>query len=233
MTHFHVLAAQGLQQQLGTRYQPWHHSRAGISHRRVRACSSALENGNGNGAAHAADCPAAWDQAGYATGVVRGGRLRYSDLRMAPGRRGQLAMEPGKPRNVLIIKKPSNELATAKMQEVGEWLCAKGVTVYVESNVYSTELPQFKPMSDAMWGSIDFCITLGGDGECWRCAPVLVLQHKSCVSWCKLVTAGPSRSSMDNAYADFMCDPCAISRNPQALCCTLARCLTKTSPCLR
>jgi len=74
-----------------------------------------------------------------------------------------ITWEPGKPESVLMIKKPGNAAASARMREIAMWLSHKGLRVYLERPVVQSELPQFEAYNPATHAP-DFCITLGGDG---------------------------------------------------------------------
>eukprot|EP00198_Chlamydomonas_reinhardtii_P013159 XP_001702496.1 predicted protein [Chlamydomonas reinhardtii] len=73
--------------------------------------------------------------------------------------------QPGSPSKVLIVKKPKNPAAAAKLKAIGDWLTARGIQVFVERVVWATEFKEFS-VFDPRYNQeeIDFCITLGGDG---------------------------------------------------------------------
>ncbi|MEW5299340.1 MAG: hypothetical protein WDW36_002366 [Sanguina aurantia] len=59
-------------------------------------------------------------------------------------RRASLWWEEGKPKRVLLVKKPSNKEASQTLGEIGRWLQARGLEVYVERAVQTTEFREFK-----------------------------------------------------------------------------------------
>ncbi|KAG2433044.1 hypothetical protein HXX76_008771 [Chlamydomonas incerta] len=106
------------------------------------------------------------DTDGFEAGIIRGASVKYNDsaaLRLR--RRALLQWQPGSPSKVLIVKKPKNPAAAAKLKEIGDWLTARGIQVYVERVVWATEFKEFS-VFDPRYNQeeIDFCITLGGDG---------------------------------------------------------------------
>ncbi|PNH12625.1 hypothetical protein TSOC_000443 [Tetrabaena socialis] len=103
---------------------------------------------------------------GYESGLIRGASIKFSDsatLRLR--RRADLQWQAGVPSRVLIVKKPKNPEASTKLGEIGAWLQARGIEVFVERAVWATEFPEFTVFDPHVNADvIDFCITLGGDG---------------------------------------------------------------------
>ncbi|GLI59240.1 hypothetical protein VaNZ11_001086 [Volvox africanus] len=107
------------------------------------------------------------DSDAFETGIIRGAAVKYNDsaaLRLR--RRALIKWQPGAPSKVLIVKKPKNPAASAKLQEIGLWLRSRGIEVFVERVVWATECKQDFSIFDphANRHDIDFCISLGGDG---------------------------------------------------------------------
>ncbi|KAG2484825.1 hypothetical protein HYH03_016392 [Edaphochlamys debaryana] len=109
---------------------------------------------------------AGFNEEGFESGLIRGAGVKYSDAKaLRLRRRALLQWHAGCPSHVLIIKKPKNAAASAKLREIGQWLTERGIQVYVERVVWATEFKEFAvfdPRTNA--DVIDFCITLGGDG---------------------------------------------------------------------
>ncbi|GFR45561.1 hypothetical protein Agub_g6955 [Astrephomene gubernaculifera] len=103
---------------------------------------------------------------GFESGIIRGASVKYNDsAALQLRRRALLQWQSGSPSRVLIIKKPRNPAASAKMREMGQWLAARGVQVFVERVVWATEFKEFNVFDPRVnRHDIDFCITLGGDG---------------------------------------------------------------------
>ncbi|GIL46358.1 hypothetical protein Vafri_3354 [Volvox africanus] len=106
------------------------------------------------------------DSEAFETGIIRGAAVKYNDsaaLRLR--RRALIKWQPGAPSKVLIVKKPKNPAASTKLQEIGLWLRARGIEVFVERVVWATECKDFSIFDPhANRHDIDFCISLGGDG---------------------------------------------------------------------
>ncbi|KXZ51462.1 hypothetical protein GPECTOR_12g425 [Gonium pectorale] len=102
----------------------------------------------------------------FEKGICRGAAIKYNDSRaLRLRRRALLQWEADSPSKVLIIKKPKNPAASAKLQEIGTWLKARGIQVFVERVVWATEFKEFEVFDPHVnRDAIDFCITLGGDG---------------------------------------------------------------------
>jgi NAD+ kinase len=79
-------------------------------------------------------------------------------------RRALLQWEPGAPSKVLIVKKPGNPAAAAKLREIAQWLSSRGIQVFVERVVWATEFDEYSAFDESRRSEIDLCITLGGDG---------------------------------------------------------------------
>ncbi|EFJ48692.1 hypothetical protein VOLCADRAFT_117441 [Volvox carteri f. nagariensis] len=102
----------------------------------------------------------------FESGIIRGAAVKYNDsaaLRLR--RRALIKWQPGAPSKVLIVKKPKNPAASTKLHEIGAWLRARGIEVFVERVVWATEFKEFSIFDPHVnRHDIDFCISLGGDG---------------------------------------------------------------------
>lgn len=72
--------------------------------------------------------------------------------------------DKGCPSKVLIVKKPGDKAAEAKLLEIGQWLQSHGIHVYVERQVTKFYGDQFQVFEGSFAHQIDLAITLGGDG---------------------------------------------------------------------
>lgn len=92
-----------------------------------------------------------------------GGGNDWLDMNGKFRRKAILWWPNGKPRRVLIVKKPTNPEASSVMEGIAAWLKQHDVHVMVEPVVQREEFPHL-----ASWTKEDeipdFCITLGGDG---------------------------------------------------------------------
>lgn len=102
----------------------------------------------------------------YDYDLVKGARIQFSDSPSLPLRRRTLLQWTHTPRKVLLVKKPRHQAATDRLIQIGCWLKARGFAVYVERAVWATECKSegFHAF-EAHNTDVDFCITLGGDGE--------------------------------------------------------------------
>lgn len=101
------------------------------------------------------------------SGVVHGAKVAWADSQntLKLRRRCNLVWDAGHPSCVLIVKKPGEQAASHKLKEIGSWLKSHGLQVLVERPVATAEFPEFEAFQPAARaGSIDLCITLGGDG---------------------------------------------------------------------
>ena len=80
--------------------------------------------------------------------LVRGANITYEDKdssALGLRRRALMTWKAGSPSKVLIVKKPRNPLASAKLATIGRWLQARGLQVYVESVVHAAEFKVGQP----------------------------------------------------------------------------------------
>lgn len=79
-------------------------------------------------------------------GYVSGAKIQWADdATLKLHRRAILSWEGGQgPKSVLIVKKPGDLAAAAKLKELGEWLRRCGIQVYVERPVHMHEAPEFE-----------------------------------------------------------------------------------------
>lgn len=101
----------------------------------------------------------------FEQGLVSGGSLAWADSdAIQMRRRAVLKWNAGSPSKVLIVKKPGDKAAEAKLIEIGEWLKSHGLEVFVERQVARTVGQQFSTFDARESSGIDLAITLGGDG---------------------------------------------------------------------
>lgn len=104
---------------------------------------------------------------GTAPLVVKGG------LTMESSDAHHLVMQwQGRPRAVLMVAKPGDQIVSANLQDMAAWLCSQGIVVVLEPQLLADQ-PQLRGLlhgvrtfssSDALEQSIDLVITIGGDG---------------------------------------------------------------------
>jgi len=80
-------------------------------------------------------------------GYVSGAKIQWADdATLKLHRRAILSWDGGQgPRSVLIVKKPGDLAAAAKLKELGEWMRRCDIQVYVERAVHMHEAPEFEP----------------------------------------------------------------------------------------
>ncbi|CAD7701822.1 unnamed protein product [Ostreobium quekettii] len=97
-------------------------------------------------------------------GIVKGAHVLWKDPAMLQlRRRAYIVWQDDAPQRCLIVKKPKSEEASAAMREIGLWLSARGIGVYVENSVLGSMPASFEAFEPG-GVEIDFCVTLGGDG---------------------------------------------------------------------
>lgn len=79
-------------------------------------------------------------------GVVAGAKVTWADdATLKLHRRAIIHWDEDTPiKNILIVKKPGDLAAAAKLKELAEWLERSDIKVYVERNVHLTEAPMFQ-----------------------------------------------------------------------------------------
>lgn len=101
----------------------------------------------------------------FESGIVSGASVSWADSdAIQMRRRAILRWNAGAPSSVLIVKKPGNKAAEAKLVEIGEWLKSHGLKVFVEKQVDKMSGGNFEVFEPAKKEGIDLAITLGGDG---------------------------------------------------------------------
>ncbi|GLC37249.1 hypothetical protein PLESTB_001143800 [Pleodorina starrii] len=134
----------------------------------IAACQTPRQLSSMDGGSSSAGLGRSVSSAGteFEMGIIRGASVKYNDspaLRLR--RRALLKWQPGAPKKVLIVKKPKEPAASAKLQEIGSWLQARGIEVFVERVVWAAEFKEFSVFdAHTNHNDIDFCISLGGDG---------------------------------------------------------------------
>jgi NAD+ kinase len=98
-------------------------------------------------------------------GLVAGAAIAWADdlQGMRLKRRAILRWDEGRPRRVLLVKKPADAAATAKLRDLGAWLTSHGVSVVVERAVAATDAPEFEAFDPGAPGGFEGEQS-GGDG---------------------------------------------------------------------
>ena len=99
------------------------------------------------------------------SGLVAGAKVEWCDSSSFRLKRRAILQweDDARPSTVLIVKKPGDAAATAKLLELGAWLKHHGATVVVERPVAMSEAPDFEVFDDDA-AVVELAITLGGDG---------------------------------------------------------------------